>query len=67
VTMSDFAAIANQLEAAHVPHQLVSYSGAPHGFTNFDGSRYHAEADRKSWAEFQRFLGEHIGQSRSGD
>ena len=58
VTMEDFAALASQLESAGVSHEMVTYSGAPHGFTNFDSDRYHEEADKKSWAQFFLFLEE---------
>lgn len=37
--------------------QIVSYSGAPHAFT-VPGPSYRELADRRSWAEVQRFLGE---------
>ena len=58
ITMDQFADLTNELEAAGVPHEMVTYSGAPHAFTVFDSPRYRAEADRKSWKLFAEFLGE---------
>jgi dienelactone hydrolase len=56
VSMNDFAALAAQLESAGVPHEMVTYSGAPHAFTVFGSDRYRRDADEKSWAAFLRFL-----------
>lgn len=58
VPMSDFCALAVELEREGVPHEMVTYGGAPHAFTVFGSSRYRADADRESWARFMRFLGE---------
>lgn len=56
VTMNDFALLAQQLEKAHVPHEMISYGGAPHAFTVFGSDSYRADADRKSWQRFSEFL-----------
>jgi dienelactone hydrolase len=56
ITMDDFAALAKALEAAKVPHEMITYGGAPHAFTVFGGDRYREDADRKSWDRFQAFL-----------
>ena len=56
VTMDQFAALAKALEAAGVKHEMVTYGGAPHAFTIFGDERYREDADRKSWALFNRFL-----------
>jgi dienelactone hydrolase len=56
VTMNDFALLAQELEKAHVPHEMISYSGAPHAFTVFGSDRYREDADRKSWQRFSEFL-----------
>jgi dienelactone hydrolase len=56
VTMDHFAALAKELEAAGVEHEMTTYSGAPHAFTVFNTDRYRADADRKSWARFVQFL-----------
>jgi dienelactone hydrolase len=56
VTMDQFAALAEELESAHVPHEMITYSGAPHAFTVFGGDRYQETADKKSWKRFQAFL-----------
>ena len=58
ITMDQFAALANELEAAGVSHEMVTYSGAPHAFTVWGGERYREDADRKSWALFSGFLEE---------
>ena len=56
VTLQDFAALANRLEAQDIPHRMISYGGARHAFTVFGSERYHEVADRASWAAFKRFL-----------
>ncbi|EGB14859.1 dienelactone hydrolase [Pseudodesulfovibrio mercurii] len=58
VPMSQFAALTNELEAAHIPHEMTTYSGAPHAFTVFGSDRYRKDADEKSWARFTQFLGQ---------
>lgn len=56
VTMNDFALLAQDLEKAHVPHEMITYSGAPHAFTVFGSDRYREDADKKSWRRFTEFL-----------
>ena len=56
ITMDQFAALAEELEKAGVPHEMISYGGAQHAFTVFGGSRYQETADKKSWQRFQDFL-----------
>lgn len=56
IPMSQFAELAEQLETAKVPHEMITYSGAPHAFTVFDSPRYREDADKKSWDSFTRFL-----------
>jgi dienelactone hydrolase len=56
VTMDQFAALANELESAGVPHEMITYGGARHAFTVFNGSRYQKNADKKSWSRFIKFL-----------
>jgi dienelactone hydrolase len=60
ITMDQFAALANELEAAGVKHEMVTYSGAPHAFTVFGSERYREDADRKSWRLFSEFLAEKL-------
>jgi len=60
ITMHQFAALATELEAAGVKHQMVTYSGAPHAFTVFGSEHYREDADRKSWALFTEFLKEKL-------
>jgi dienelactone hydrolase len=56
VSMQDFAALADQLEAAGVAHEMTTYSGAPHAFTVYGTERYRKDADEKSWNRFLAFL-----------
>ncbi len=56
ITMDQFAALANELEAAGVPHEMITYGGAPHAFTVWGGDRYREDADKKSWKRFTEFL-----------
>lgn len=48
VTMNEFADLANELEAAGVSHEMITYSKAPHAFTVFGSARYNEKADKKS-------------------
>jgi dienelactone hydrolase len=56
ITMDQFAELTKELEAAGIPHEMITYGGAPHAFTVFGSSRYHEEADKKSWKRFTDFL-----------
>lgn len=56
ITLDQFAALAKELESAGVSHEMVTYSGAQHAFTVFDGSRYQEAADKKSWKLFHEYL-----------
>jgi dienelactone hydrolase len=56
VSMNDFAALAVALETAAVPHEMITYSGAPHAFTVFGSDRYRQDADQKSWRRFCDYL-----------
>ncbi|MDH3329146.1 MAG: dienelactone hydrolase family protein, partial [Desulfobulbaceae bacterium] len=56
ITMDDFAELARELEAKGIPHEMITYSGALHGFTVFDSDRYREDADKKSWKRFTEFL-----------
>jgi dienelactone hydrolase len=58
VTMDQFARLANELEEKGIPHEMVTYSGAPHAFTVFGSERYKKDADKKSWKRFTAFLEE---------
>ena len=58
VPMKDFAQLADELEASKVPHEMISYGGAPHAFTVFGISRYREDADKNSWRRFTAFLKE---------
>ncbi len=56
VSMNDFALLAQELEKAHISHEMIAYSGAPHAFTVFGSDRYREDADKKSWRRFSEFL-----------
>jgi len=58
ITMDDFAKLAVELEGKKVPHEMITYGGAPHAFTVFGDDRYREDADKKSWNRFTKFLGE---------
>lgn len=58
ISMDEFAELAKELEAAGVAHEMVTYGGAQHAFTVFDGGRYQEYADKKSWKLFTGFLAE---------
>jgi dienelactone hydrolase len=58
VTMESFAGLAMALEKAEVPHEMITYGGAPHAFSVFGSDRYREGADQKSWARFKAFLEE---------
>ncbi len=58
ITMDHFAGLAKELEANNVPHEMITYGGAPHAFTVFGSDRYREDADRKSWERFTKFLQE---------
>ena len=66
VTMEQFASLAEQLEAAKVAHEMVTYSGTPHAFTVFGSPAYREEADRKSWSSFTGFLNEQFKAEGDG-
>jgi dienelactone hydrolase len=56
IPLDQFAALGKELETAGISHEMITYGGAQHAFTVFDGSRYHKEADQKSWKRFKEFL-----------
>lgn len=56
VTMEEFAALAKELESGSIPHEMITYGGAEHAFSVFDGKRYHKEAEKKSWQRFLSYL-----------
>ncbi|MGR4066550.1 dienelactone hydrolase family protein [Billgrantia sp. C5P2] len=58
VTMEDVSGLVEELEAIEATYTMEIYSGAPHGFTEFESERYQERADEASWAAFQTFLEE---------
>jgi dienelactone hydrolase len=61
VSMDDVAALARELESTGVPYEIQVYSGAPHGFTEFNSDRYQKRADEQSWKAFLDFLATNLG------
>lgn len=58
ITMDDFSKLARELNEKSVPHEMVTYGGAPHGFTVFGSDAYRKDADEQSWRRFTQFLKE---------
>ena len=59
VPLEDFTALGKTLEASKVPHEMITYSGAVHAFTDFNNpDRYNARADERSWKRYLDFLAE---------
>jgi dienelactone hydrolase len=58
VTIEHFSTLVEDLEKAGVPNEMITYGGAPHGWTVFGSGAYREDADRKSWARFSMFLDE---------
>ena len=56
VTIEPFAKLVEDLEKAGVPNEMITYGGAPHGWTVFESGAYRKDADRKSWERFSGFL-----------
>ncbi|WP_111415464.1 dienelactone hydrolase family protein [Billgrantia lactosivorans] len=58
VTMEDVGSLVEELEAIEATYTVEIYSGAPHGFTEFDSESYQERADEASWEAFLTFLEE---------
>ena len=56
IGMDQFAALANDLEKAGIPHKMITYGGAPHGWTVFGSGAYREKQDKQSWNHFSDFL-----------
>jgi len=68
VPATDVAAFEQEMRAAGVDWQLVSYGGAVHAFTDpgagsdpSKGAAYNAAADRRSWQAMKSFFTEILG------
>lgn len=64
ITMQDFSALAVALEQQKIPHEMITYGGAPHGFTVFGAQSFREDADQKSWQRFLAFLEETLRGKR---
>jgi len=60
ITMDQFAELTEELEAAGVAHEMITYGGARHGFTVFGSDSYQEAADEKSWRRFLEFLADKL-------
>jgi len=58
ITMDQFAKLSIELEEKGISHEMITYGGAPHGFTVFGSNSYREDADTKSWKRFTAFLTE---------
>jgi len=58
VPLSEFSGLAQELETAKIPYEMIIYSGAPHAFSVFGSNRYHEKADKSSWNRFTEVLEE---------
>ena len=58
VSLESFMTLGKTLEAAKVPHEMVTYSGARHAYTVFGSDRYDERADTRSWKRYMDFLSE---------
>lgn len=56
VTLDDFVKLAKALEENGIPHEMITYGGAPHAFTVIGAASYREDADKKSWRRFTEFL-----------
>lgn len=72
VTPEEVDAFRKEMDAAHADYEIIVYPGTKHSFTNPDADRlgkendlpiaYNEDADKKSWAEMQKFLQEVFNQ-----
>lgn len=66
VTMEHFSKLVEDLEKAAVLNEMITYGGAPHGWTVFGSGAYREDTDRKSWKRFSEFLEEELNH-KSGE
>lgn len=72
VTMDEVIAFQNEMRAARVDWQMITYANAVHSFTNPDsgddpstGAAYNKEADRRSWEAMKLFFNEIFSPKQS--
>jgi dienelactone hydrolase len=56
ITLEQFAGLGTELEQNNLPHEMITYGGAPHAFSVFGSDRYRKDADTKSWQRFLDYL-----------
>jgi carboxymethylenebutenolidase len=54
------AAFEHELDAAGVPHEVVTYPGAPHSFFDRRAAEY-ADASSDAWTRVLGFIAAHAG------
>ena len=69
VTKDQVQQLEQEMKAAGVKVQLITYPQAKHGFTNpdagksgMDGLAYDAQADRKSWDAMLKYMKRELGK-----
>lgn len=58
VPFSEFSSLAIELENSGIKHEMITYGGADHAFSVFQGAKYNEDADKKSWKRFTEVLEE---------
>jgi dienelactone hydrolase len=61
IGMDQFAALSGDLEKSGIPNEMITYGGAPHGWTVFGGKAYREGADVTSWKHFSDYLKDVLG------
>lgn len=56
IGMDQFAALSGDLEKAGTSNVMITYGGAPHGWTVFGGKSYREKQDQQSWNDFTNYL-----------
>ncbi len=61
VPPTEVANFEDEMRRAGADWQVITYGGAPHGFTNPKGQNYRKSADRRSWEAMLVFFRELFG------
>ena len=60
IPVEDVERLRQELDGADVPHEVVRYAGAEHGFHCDQRPSYHAEAATDAWARTLAWFEEHL-------
>jgi len=60
ISAENIAAIDHALEKAHVPHQIITYAGADHGFFCDRRASYNPQAASQVWEEIKDLFASHL-------